>query len=216
MTADQQLSPVGRVLAALAFVAAGVFPILAAFDVGPLRSEDINGPPWIAVAAGGAFLAAGVAIAVGQSAGGRWLATLAGTLIMIFLAAIANWIAFGAGPRGCTSSVAGFFLASSRAAGDLECRIAFGIGAAMVDGALLWAFGAALAKWHGPGPVQGAIQGLGKGLVVLALLPFLLLLVVVGSSQSLVQSWREYRATGTWPRNESFIARMKAKRNLPP
>jgi hypothetical protein len=42
----------------LAFAAAGVFPILAALDVGgPLRADSIHGPPWIGVAAGSVFLA---------------------------------------------------------------------------------------------------------------------------------------------------------------
>jgi hypothetical protein len=215
MNGDQPLSPAARAFIVLATVAAGTFPILAAFDVGPLHQKDINGPPWIAGAAGGAFVFAGVAVALGPSERFRWLGSVVGLLCAASMAAISNWIAFGVGERECTSSISGFFFTSSRAAGDFECRLAFGIGAVMVDGIVLWGVDAALGKQFGPGLVPRAIENVGKAIFLIAIAPFLLLLVVVTLGTGLAASLREYRKTGRWPRNESFIARMKARRSTP-
>src|SRR5207249_3332394 len=104
------------------------------FDAGPLHHKDINGPPWIAGAAGGAFVLAGLAICFGQSERMRWVGSVAGLLCAGALAAIGNWIAFCVGERECTGTLSGLFFSSSRSAGNLECRFAFGIGAAMLDG----------------------------------------------------------------------------------
>lgn len=216
MNGDQQLSPASRALIALAAVAAGVLPILAAFDVGPLYQKDIHGPPWVAGAAGGAFLLAGLAIGVGQSERLRWMGTVAGLLCAAALAAIGNWIAFGVGVRECSSTLSGVFFNASRGAGNVECRIAFGIGAVMLDGMLLWGLGAALGKQFGPGLAQRAIANVGKAITLTAISPLLLLLLVVAFGKGLVAALREFRETGHWPRNESFIARMKMRRSTPP
>ena len=144
-----------------------MFPILAAFDVGgPFRQEDINGPPWIAGAAGTAFVMAGLAVAVGERM--RWLGGAAGFVAFLALVAIGHWIAFGVGEREGTSTVSGFIGSRSREAGNVECRVAFGMGA--------------------------------------------LLLLAATGGKALVESFREYRQTGRWPRNEEFIARVKARR----
>ena len=216
MDSDQQLSPAGRLLVALALLAAGVLPVLAAFDVGPLLQKDIHGPPWIAGAAGGAFMLAGLAIGVGQSERLRWMGSAAGLLCAVAMAAISNWIAFGAGERQCSSTLSGVFWSASRSAGNVECRVAFGIGAVMIDGIVLWGLGAAIGKQFGPGLVQRAIENLGITITVVALSPFLLFALVVAFGHGLVTSLREYRQTGRWPRNENFIARMRARRNTPP
>jgi hypothetical protein len=42
------LSPAGRIFFGLLCIACGLFPALAALDVGPLHSSDIEGPPWLA------------------------------------------------------------------------------------------------------------------------------------------------------------------------
>jgi hypothetical protein len=210
---DAQLSPLARMLVALAAIAAGVFPILAAFDVGgPFRHEDINGPPWIAGAAGAAFVMAGIAVAAGDRERMRWLGGVAGFLVFLALVAIGHWIAFGAGERECTSTVSGFFGSRSREAGNLECRLAFGMGALMLDGILLWGLGALLGKQFGPATISRAIERIGKGLFLFAIAPILLLLFAATAGKALVASFREYRQTGRWPRNEAFIARLEARR----
>lgn len=216
VTSDQQLSPKGRLLVALVCVAAGVVPVLAAFDVGPLHQKDINGPPWLGAAAGGVIVLAGLALVSGESERFKWIASLAVILILACFAAIGNWIAFGPGLRQCTSSFSGFFFASSRVTADLECRIAFGIAAAMLEGLLLWGIGAGLGKLLGPGLLPKLVEKLGQGIFLLALSPFLLILVVIVLSKGLAQALREYRKTGKWPRNEPFVERMTLKRRKPP
>lgn len=61
MKRTQQLTPGAGLVIGLLFVACGVPPMLAAFDLGPLSAQDINGPPWLGFAAGGSFAAAGLA-----------------------------------------------------------------------------------------------------------------------------------------------------------
>jgi hypothetical protein len=59
MDQPRQLTPRAALVVGLVFVASGIFPMLAAFDIGPLRQEDISGPPWLGFVAGGVFTAAG-------------------------------------------------------------------------------------------------------------------------------------------------------------
>ena len=86
----------------------------------------------------------------------------------------------------------------------------------MLDGIVLWWLGAALGQRFGPGLVPRAIEAIGKVMFLTAIAPLLLLLLISALGQGLFASLREYRKTGHWPRNESFIARMKARRNTPP
>lgn len=69
--------------------------MLAAFDIGPLHREDINGPPWLAFVAGGLFFLAGVSILMGRI--GPLASSTLTVLMLAGFAAIGNWIAFGAG-----------------------------------------------------------------------------------------------------------------------
>jgi hypothetical protein len=55
MAEDKPMTPTERVVFGLLFVGVGIFPMLASFDIGPLRSTDINGPPWLGLVAGGVF-----------------------------------------------------------------------------------------------------------------------------------------------------------------
>jgi hypothetical protein len=76
--------------------------------------------------------------------------------------------------------------------------------------------GAALGRRFGPGFVPRAIETIGKWIFLIAFSPFLLILLVTVASGSLFAALREYLKTGQWPRNESFIARMKARRRTAP
>lgn len=82
MKRTQQLTPGAALVIGLLFVACGVPPMLAAFDLGPLSAQDIDGPPWLG------FAAAGLAIMAGPQAP---LATrLFGTLARLLKAA--EWL----------------------------------------------------------------------------------------------------------------------------
>ena len=131
MSRSQQLSPGAALLVGLVFVAAGVLPMLAAFDIGPLGREDIEGPPWLGFVAGGIFVAAGLAVIAGPQA--LLASGLCGILALAGLAAIGNWIAFGAGQRACAGSLSLPWLWSEGDFAGLACRIPFGLGAMITD-----------------------------------------------------------------------------------
>lgn len=191
MSASDLPSPWIRAVAGALFVGVGALVALAAFDVGPLRATDINGPPWLAIAAGSIFVLGGVALWAGAAAGRRaWLSGAIAALMLVAFAAIGNWIAFGAGERACSGGLSGVLSLSWRAA-DVECRAAFGLGALMLDGMLLWALGAGLHAAGVPGRLPAWIEKAGQGLLLLALVPILLVLAVFAFGQALVERWRQ-------------------------
>lgn len=215
MTAPASLHPALRLLLGFACIAAGMLPILAAFDVGPLHRQDINGPPWLGAAAGGVFLLAGIVMMAGDAARQPRLAWLTGTLVFLMIgafAAMGNWIAFGEGPRECSGGFTAFMFSSRRAAAEWECRIAFGIGACILNGFLLWMLARGLARVAGPGRLADRLEKAGKGAVLAGLLPVLLPLFLIVIGKSLLEAFAGYLRTGQWPRNEDFIARMKNRR----
>ncbi len=205
----QQLTPGTAHLLGLLLIAAGILPMLAAFDVGPLRQEDINGPPWIGFVAGGIFAAGGAALIAGPQAplaGG-----LFGVLAAAGLAAIGNWVAFGAGERACAGSISLPWLSGAADVSGLACRLPFGFGALVVDAFVCYATVALLQKALGGPPRLARWMKAAEWLVVASLAPFIVLLLVMalvgGAGAALRARW----TTGAWPRNEAFIARQKAR-----
>ena len=196
-------------------VALGLAPMLAAFDVGPLHSRDINGPPWLGFVAGGIFVLGGLGVIAGERARNHPLSWLMFFAVIAGFAAIANWIAFGVGMRQCSVGISSFVFASTRAAAEIECRIAFGIGAGIMNGILLWSLGSGVAKLLPGSRLARLVERVGQGVLLLALLPILVPVFAVLIAKSLFNGAREYYETGKWPRNEAFIARMKAKRAKP-
>jgi hypothetical protein len=202
-------SPVARFFLGLALCAGGLFPLLGAFDIGPLHARDINGPPWLGAVAGGIFVVAGILMWIGDAATRRpWLGGALMFLVLMGFASIGNWIAFGVGPRQCSGGISGMLFTSSNAA-EIECRAAFGIGALLLDGILVWALGIGLCKVGMDGRLPLWIQKIGQGMLLIALAPILLLLFVVTMGRALFESFLVYRHTGRWPRNEEFIRRKK-------
>lgn len=212
MTDSRPLSPIARLALALLCVAAGALPMLAAFDVGPLRARDINGPPWLGVAAGGVFVLAGLMLLAGERLRGHPLSWVLTFLVFAAFAAIGNWIAFGPGSRECSGSFTAFLFTRTRAAAEWECRIAFGIGACIMNGVLLWMMAHALGRLAGPGRLADGLEKLGKGMLLLGLSPILVPLLLFVLGKSLLEACTEYFRTGQWPRNEAFIARMKRRK----
>ncbi|MDO8787854.1 MAG: hypothetical protein Q7J42_07270 [Sulfuritalea sp.] len=209
MKQPQALGPGASLLVGLVFVAAGILPMLAAFDIGPLGRDDINGPPWLGFAAGGIFTAAGLAVIAGPASP---LANgLFAFLALAGLASIGNWIAFGAGDRACAGSVSLPWLWSESDFTGLACRFPFGLGALIMDALLCYAGVAALQKALGGPPRLARLLKLAEWLILASLAPFLLLLLVItllsGAPAALKTRW----TTGAWPRNEEFIARQKAR-----
>jgi len=209
MNQSQPLKPGTALLVGLVFVAAGILPMLAAFDIGPLRQEDINGPPWLGFVAGGIFTAAGLAVITGARAplasGVFGVAALAG------MAAIGNWIAFGAGERACSGSISLPWLWGESDLSGLGCRIPFGLGALITDAFLCYMIVWLLQKALGGPPRLARLLKAAEWLIVASLAPFILLLLVMAVSSAAVGAVKTRWTTGAWPKNEAFIARQKAK-----
>jgi hypothetical protein len=211
MAAPAALSPSARIAFGLLCIAAGVVPVLASFDVGPLDSSAINGPRWLGFLAGGIFIAAGVALMGGERLRHSALSYGLFALVISSFACIASWIAFGPGPRDCAIAVAGLLTASGMA-NEIACRTGFGIGALLLDGFVLVMIARALQVITGPGLLPRAVEKMGGALVILALAPIFLPMMLFGFAKIFVEGFATWRATGRWPRNEAFIRRMKAKR----
>lgn len=216
MAAHGTPTPAARILLGLVAIASGLAPMLAAFDVGPLDSGAINGPPWLGFLAGAVFVAGGSALIVGERLRGGVLAHGLFALIIGAFASIANWIAFGPAPRECAVAVAGFVFASGSAASEIACRAGFGIGAVLLDGFVLWMIAGALRSIFGPGLLPTAIEKTGGALLLLALAPVFVPMLLIGIGRIFVESLATWRATGRWPRNEAFIRRMKLRRAAKP
>ena len=92
----------------------------------------------------------------------------------------------------------------------IACRAGFGIGALLLDGFVLWMIAASLRAIVGPGAFSNAIEKIGIALLLLALAPIILPMLMFSIGKILLEGFATWRATGAWPRNEAFIARMKA------
>jgi hypothetical protein len=167
-----------RFFMGIAFAAAGMFPILAAFDVGPFHSDSINGPPWIGVALGAVFLTGALFLFFhGAATRTPWLGSAFAFLIVAAFAVLLNWIALGPGPRECTGTFSFAIFTGSRWVAELECRIAFGLGAMMCDGLLFVILGAGMRQAGVTNAVPGGLEKFGTGLIVVAFVPILLIFV---------------------------------------
>jgi len=207
------LSPKARFCFGLLCVMAGVLPVLASFDIGPLGRAAINGPAWLGAAAGGAFIIAGIALLLGED-GSRSDHPLSYVLLACALgalAAAANWIAFGPGPRECT--IAFDALETAMPANSMVCRTGFAIGAGILNGFLIWLAAGVAQKLGAPGIIATLLERLGIVVLGVALAPIALPLAIYLFGQGLLAAFVTYCKTGKWPRNEAFIARMKAKRD---
>jgi len=193
----------------LIFIGFGVFPALAAFDVGPLGPGDIKGPPWLGIAVGGVFVLAGLILILGKSL--PLIKPILGILMVAGLAAIGNWIAFGVGERICTGTMLPFGIGGNGQYSDLACRIPFGIGAVIVDAFLFYAIVQLLQKSMGGPPRLARLKKSAEWLILFSLSPFLLVLLIFLAGQILIGAVTTRLKTGAWPRNEKFIQRMKNK-----
>jgi hypothetical protein len=209
MKRTQQLGPGATHLIGLVFVVAGILPMLAAFDIGPLGRADINGPPWVGFAAGAIFSSAGLALIAGPQAplaGG-----LFGVLALAGLAAIGNWVAFGPGPRACSGSISLSWLWGAADFSGLACRISFGLGALITDAFLCWMIVSLLQKALGGPPRLARLLKAAEWLIMASLVPILLPLLLFLVAGAALGAIRTRRTTGAWSRNEEFIARQKAR-----
>lgn len=204
---DTQVTPNLRVrlLVALGMGAFGAVLALAAFDIGPLSTADINGPGWLGIASGGVFIAGGLGFLAGQQR--PVLSGVFAILALIGLAALGNWVAFGFGARTCGASIVFW-------AGELQglgCRIPFGIGAVMTN-AIVIVFGVVTLQTALGGPPRLArTRRAAEVLVLISLLPVLVPIFLIMAVAMFFKALKTRLTSGQWPRNEEFIARQKER-----
>jgi hypothetical protein len=143
MRTPDQSSPADLIGIGIAFAAAGLYFILVGLGALPPPSAT-NGPPFVIVCAGLAFLLAGGICVLRARAGmndrqsempesaPRWMQVCyraAGIAVAGALATIGTWIAIGSGPRAFTMSGPFFEM---RTAGEAIGRSVFGLGAVIV------------------------------------------------------------------------------------
>lgn len=137
-------SPKMKAVIGIAAGAAGLYFLLVGAGVLPVPGgpSNVNGPLWILLCAGLAFLLAGAAVILQALARANdqgefpadapsWLPAaqyLIGVAIFACFGAIGSWIAFGPGERVFSGSL--FFLSND--ANAVVGRAAFGIGAVIV------------------------------------------------------------------------------------
>jgi len=208
MAENKPMTRAARVVFGLLFVGFGIFPMLASFDIGPLRSTDINGPPWLGLVAGGVFAAGGLAVLVGERvAPVRDLMTFS---LLLGMAALGNWVAFGAGERVCTGvSLAGIGLGGSLR--GIACRILFAVGALAMIGIVVVLGVAMLQTRLGGPPALARSKSAAEIFLFVCLAPVLAVLAVaVVVPQVVIAVWTRC-TSGAWPRNEGFIRRQRER-----
>lgn len=112
--------------------AMGVFVVLMAVDVIPIDPESLHAPRWVPAVGGLVFVLGGLLAAVGP--GRPLLKDLLAGLLILGMAAIATWIAFGPGERRFSGGISVGPVGIRGGTGPSFGRIVFGVGAV-----LLWA-----------------------------------------------------------------------------
>jgi hypothetical protein len=134
MRPDNALSPLGERLFLGAFAAAGLALLAIAFGWIQPPAESMEAPRWVLAAAGIMFLAGGFVPLTIRLGAGAWQSRLVGAVVLIALASIFNWIAFGPGPRHFTSSLSLAGSPVQRAGtGETSGRVIFGVIALLLD-----------------------------------------------------------------------------------
>jgi hypothetical protein len=114
------MAPRARVLMGTLLVALGLLTGLVVL----LHPEGLRAPLWVALAACGCFVLAGIAVALQAWMPGRLYSGFM-VAVMALMMAIPLWIALGPGRRSCASSLP--ILPS-----EVGCRAAFGVSAMLI------------------------------------------------------------------------------------
>lgn len=164
---DPDSPPTPRTAVVLGIIAilCGVYPVLVGLGVIHVRPEP-GAQPWVAVAVGGMFILAGLAIINGYAIAGasradgslpdgtplfvRVTQYVLGTGIVGLMFAVFAWVAFGPGERHFSSSISLPFWSSSSHGSERSGRIAFGIADAFMGLFLILSIvGGAKRLWRG-------------------------------------------------------------------
>jgi hypothetical protein len=140
----------GRLIGSLTAIAAGGLIVAIALDVIHAPPESFHAPRWVVAAAGSIFVFAGILLLAGDA--DTWLRRLLIVTLVTVFALPFNWVAFGPGPREFSGTVGTGGVGVTGRASELSGRIAFGIGAVMLDLIALVVWAAFLGKLARPRP----------------------------------------------------------------
>jgi hypothetical protein len=141
-----RLSPRRAIAVGILFIVSGAYPVLA--GLGLVHGHPSPGvQPWVVVAAGSAFILAGLAIINGYAVAGglqadgdlsadapfvaRVTQYVLGLAIVGLLFAVFAWVSFGPGERHFSSSMSLPGMSTSGPSSERAGRIAFGLGTGM-------------------------------------------------------------------------------------
>lgn len=121
------------------FGVVGLAILFVALGIIPTDESKFHAPHWVVGAAGLMFFLAGIAILTGPPPGApeasrtTWRTFLLGLGVVGALAAVFNWVAFGPGPRQFSGGISIPFVAIASRQSEGSGRVAFGIGAVLID-----------------------------------------------------------------------------------
>ena len=173
-------SRLGVLLIGLFVAIMGLTPMLAALNVIPSPDSSFHAPRWVVFLAGSLFFTVGMWILMQAIVGenrAKVFGAAVGFTVLVGLAFLSNWIAFGSGTReGCSGSTSFLGFGSSRAAAEFECRAAFGYGALFLDIIIARGIGWWLGNKAFPGNrAARAVEKASEWAMLVLLLPLILL-----------------------------------------
>lgn len=129
----------GKLAAGFLAVGGGCFILLLA--AGAFGEEGKHAPDWIIALCGGVFTFAGLAILVQALGGGsrfsKSLASACGFFVFLSMMIVLHWVAFGPGDRPGSGTISLPFVRISGPGREWTLRAGFGVGAVIMDLALL-------------------------------------------------------------------------------
>ena len=173
-------SRLGVLLIGLFVAIMGLTPMLAALNVIPSPDSSFHAPRWVVFLAGSLFFTVGMWILMQATVGenrAKIFGAAVGFTVLVGLAFLSNWIAFGSGTReGCSGSTSFLGFGSSRAAAEFECRAAFGYGALFLNVIIARGIGWWLGNKAFPGNrAARAVGQVSEWAMLVLLLPLILL-----------------------------------------
>ena len=138
MASERQISPIGAVFIALAFIGAGGTIVALSLNYIQIDPAKLHAPRWLLAVVGLMFIAGGC-VPLGTAFKFRaWVNQLIGFVAASGLGIMFNWVAFSPREPHFTgsSSLLGFRLGLA-SGGELSGRILFGIFALLIDWMLI-------------------------------------------------------------------------------